>query len=393
MRRSVLSFVVLFSSCLMAQTLTPPAPQRLVVHSRVLNEDRVIWVRTPNGYPQANTLYPMVYLMDGEDQINEMGADIDFLVKNTRMPQLIVVGIAHTDRVRDLTPANVKGFPSSGGGEKFLDFIQTELMPEIESRYRVAPYRIFAGHSLGGLMAIHCLITRPQMFGAYIAASPSLQWDDGRTFHQAEKFFADHRQLDKTLYFSISIEKGDMRKNFDALQQVLTAHAPEGFTWKAETFPEEDHGSTTMRAQYDGLRAIFPDWRPPRDADGSLVGIGLRGLELHYRKLSQHYGYNIAVPEGLINSLGYQLVAAKRFDEAIAVFQRNVELYPDSSNTYDSLGEGYEGAGKFQLASENFNKAIQLARKNGDATLPQFEQHLQRVTAELKAAAAKTGAQ
>ena len=69
------------------------------------------------------------------------------------MPALIVVGIGNTDRTRDLTPsrAKVESYPTSGGGDKFLEFIQSELIPEIEKRYRTAPYRIFAGHSFGVL--------------------------------------------------------------------------------------------------------------------------------------------------------------------------------------------------------------------------------------------------
>jgi predicted alpha/beta superfamily hydrolase len=73
--------------------------------------------------------------------------------------------------------------PTSGGGDRFLDFIQNELMPEIGKRYRTAHFQIFSGHWLGGLMAIHILVSRPDMFQAYIAVSPSLQWDNQRTLH------------------------------------------------------------------------------------------------------------------------------------------------------------------------------------------------------------------
>ena len=146
-----------------AQEIAPPTPQRLEIHSKVLNEDRVVWVRTPPGYQQSKDVYPVVYQTDAPENVNEIGSTIDFLVDNRRIPQLLVVGIGNTDRRRDLTPtqADVKNadgtvtkYPTSGGGDKFLDFIQTELMPEIEKRYRTAPYRIFVGHSLGGLLAI-----------------------------------------------------------------------------------------------------------------------------------------------------------------------------------------------------------------------------------------------
>jgi predicted alpha/beta superfamily hydrolase len=175
----LLYFVAIGSS---AQDVAPPVPQRLNIHSDILKEDRVIWIRTPPGYQQSKGVYPVLYQTDALGNVNETGSTIDFLVDNNRMPELIVVGIANTDRVRDLTPthADVKNrdgtvdtYPTSGGADRFLNLIQNELIPEIEKRYRTAPYRIFAGHSLGGLLAIHALITRPELFNAYIAVSPS----------------------------------------------------------------------------------------------------------------------------------------------------------------------------------------------------------------------------
>jgi hypothetical protein len=380
-----------------AQDLAPPIPQRLGIHSKVLNEDRVVWVRTPAGYQGGKDVYPVLYQTDAPQQVNEIGSTIDFLVINNRMPPVIVVGIGNTDRNRDLTPthADVKNddgtvmpFPTSGGADKFLDFIQTELIPEIEKRYRTAPYRIFSGHSFGGLFAIHALITRPDLFNAYIAVSPSLQWDDGRTFHQAQEFFAKHTELKRTLFFSLGNEGervNPMGENFVGLQNTLTAGLPKGFIWKSERYPDEDHGSTVLRAHYAGLRTVFSDWQVPRDEKTGILGGGLTGLEQHFRKLSDRYGYKIPVPENAMNQLGYQLMGWKKLDEAIAAFQRNVELYPASANTYDSLGEGLEAAGKYEAATQNFQKAVEIGTKTNDGGLVQFKQHLERAAAEMKA--------
>jgi uncharacterized protein len=133
---------------LAAQDIAPPIPQKLVVHSNLLNEDRVIWVRTPHGYESGKDPLPVLYLTDGDAHINEIGSTIDFLVDSGRMPPLIVVGITNTDRTRDLTPTHSddkdsdgkETAPTSGGGDRFFDFIQTELMPQIEKHYRTAPY-------------------------------------------------------------------------------------------------------------------------------------------------------------------------------------------------------------------------------------------------------------
>ena len=400
-RSALLAFAtVLLCALAVAQDLAPPVPQKVTLHSNILNEDRILWVRTPKDYAQNKNPLPVVYLMDGPDHINEIGSSIDFLVRNNRMPELIVVGIANTDRTRDLTPTRSEdktpdgklANPTSGGGDRFLDFIQTELMPEIEKRYRTAPYRIFAGHSLGGLMVIHALTSRPDMFQAYIAVSPSLWWDNQHTLHQAQDFFASHTELNKILFFSMGSENNSqvpMLASFEELEKSLKLKSPKDFHWESARYVDEDHGSTVLRAHYAGLRTVFSDWQAKRDSNGTTIG-GLDGLQRHYQELSQRYGYPIPVPENDLNGLGYQLMAAKKLDQAIAAFQRNVELYPNSANVYDSLGEGYENQGKFELAIERVQKAIDMGTKNGDPNLDAYKDHLKRVMTEAAASRDKS---
>ena len=87
------------------------------------------------------------------------------------MPEMIVVGIQNTNRTRDMTPTKTES-ANSGGGENFMKFIETEVMPMVEKNYRTQPFKIFAGHSLGGLTVIYSFVSRPDLFNAYIAASP-----------------------------------------------------------------------------------------------------------------------------------------------------------------------------------------------------------------------------
>lgn len=381
----------------LGQIAAPPAPQRMVVHSNALNEDREIWVRMPAAAQGKNESYAVLYLTDAGPNINEIGSTIDFLADNNFMPPLIVVGISNTDRVRDLTPAHadikhsdgtVETFPTSGGADKFLDFIQTELVPEIEKRYATHSYRIFAGHSLGGLFAIHALINRPELFNACIATSPSLWWDDFRTLHQAQEFFAKQKEFKKALFFALGNEAGQMTEGFEQLQKTLSAHPQAGFVVKSARYNEQIHSSTELLGHYDGLRTIFTGWQMPRDEKTDARIGGLEGVEQHYRALSYRFGFKVS-SEREINALGYNLLGAKKIDEALAAFKRNVELYSQSANTYDSLADGFEAAGKLDLARQNVEKAVEVATQTGDPLLPAFRKHLEHLVAADKVAPEK----
>jgi CubicO group peptidase (beta-lactamase class C family) len=74
-----------------------------------------------------------------------------------------------------------------------------------------------------------------------------------------------------------------------------------------------------------------------------------------------------AADEGVLNTLGYQLLQGGKTSDAIAIFQRNVQQYPQSANAYDSLGEAYMKAGNKELAILNYEKSLQLNPKNTNA--------------------------
>lgn len=68
--------------------------------------------------------------------------------------------------------------------------------------------------------------------------------------------------------------------------------------------------------------------------------------------------------ESDINRLGYEFIGAKKFDQAILVLRLNVEFFPNSFNTWDSLGEAYMDRGDKELAIQNYGKSLDLNPKN-----------------------------
>jgi predicted alpha/beta superfamily hydrolase len=311
------------------------------------------------------------------------------------MPQVIIVGINNTDRTRDLTPTlvlsrNVNGrifeSPTSGGAPKFLKFFEKELFPYVEANYRTLPMRLFTGHSFGGLFALNAFFTRPEMFNAVLAVSPSLNWDEDLPLRQAVKFFKKRDELNATLFVAMADEEeGDPAPTrLDRLEQTLAENGADGFEWAVKRMPDEDHGSVVLRAHYWGFRYVFEGWRVPVDPDtGRLVG-GLDELKAHYAGLSKRYGVMVMPEELMVNQVGYQILGDEDYDGAIEVFRFNAELYPGSANVFDSLGEALENAGRLEEALANYSKAVENAAAIGDERLEIFAANRDRVKKQLE---------
>lgn len=377
MRRIVTAFVlVIIAASAAAQNA---APDRLSLDSKIMGEKRTFIVRVPASYQTGARRYPVVYLTDGDAHIGHTAATADYLAREGRMPEVILVAVVNTDRTRDLTPTKVAERPEeTGGADRFLDFFEKELIPSIESRYRTQRFRVFAGHSLGGLFALHALFTRPHLFDAWIAVSPSLHWDDRYLFRSANTFFEKNKGLATNLIVTIGDEGNDSRAAFDDFKKLVTKRAPKTFETLFVHLADEDHGSVVMPSHYTALRKVFAPWRFTL-ADGADPKKELTRANEHFDKLSARLGEKIPVPENLTNVIGYRLLQTNRTIDAIAVFQTNAKNWPQSANVYDSLGEAYEKAGQRAEARASYERAAEIGAATKDPNLPIFRRNAERV--------------
>ncbi len=351
--------------------------QRHIIRSAALGEERSVLVRVPPGYDRSTERYPVIYMLDGHGSyLSMMPGIIESQAWGGQMPEVILVSIQNTDRTRDLTPTKTER-AGSGGIDKFLDFLQNEVMPLVEKNYRTAPYRIFAGHSLGGLAVIYSFVTRPEMFNAYIAASPVLHWDKGFVLKRTEEALKQNKDWNKTMFLGIGDEP-DYLDGFNSFKNLLDKVKPKNFSYEFRQFKDDNHGSVPLPAYYAGLRKIFKGWAlPPVQS--------LKEMEDHYRELSKKFGYEIKPPEDILNQLGFELLRAKNIAGAIEAFKRNTELYPSSANTYDSLASAYEADGDLKEARELFEKAYKMAETSGEIGLAKSSrENFERLTAKLK---------
>jgi uncharacterized membrane protein len=128
--------------------------------------------------------------------------------------------------------------------------------------------------------------------------------------------------------------------------------------------------AATMAIWVPNVKAAFDPRRSIAETLSAILassGVDAAIQQYHDLKAAQPATYNF--DESELNSLGYRLLNAKKFKDAIRIFQLNVEAYPQSSNVYDSLGEAYMDDGNKPLAIANYQKSLQLNPKNRNAVI------------------------
>jgi predicted alpha/beta superfamily hydrolase len=250
--------------------------EAITIHSTILNEDRKVYIHCPKAdSTDTNKRFPVLYLMDGENHFELLSQYVDYLSRPdvSAMPKIIVVGIPNTKRVRDLTPTqsilDYEGKPdttakytSSGGNDIFLAFLKKELIPFIDSNYKTQQYKLFAGHSFGGISSINCMLTHPDMFDAYIAVSPSFWWDNEYLLKLAEKKLKSNSTLNKKLFYCNGNEGGSNSFFHNGLlkfDSIIAGKKMVGLNYKYNYYPNEMHMTVPMVAYLDALRFIFKE--------------------------------------------------------------------------------------------------------------------------------------
>ncbi len=254
--RSLLLVAILFSSITaVAQTKTEEKvfPLGIIrqLHSIELNENRTLNIYLPEGYHQDSS-YPVIYLLDGsaaEDFIHVAGLVqfYNFPWVNV-LPKSIVVGIANVDRRRDFTfPTTIekdkKDFPTTGGSEKFIRFIEKELQPYIYQSFKTTGSNMIIGQSLGGLLATEILLKKPELFSQYVIVSPSLWWDKESLLKIQPALFKNKLSV----YIAVGKEGEIMEEDAKALNQLIKSKLTNG-TLQFEYISNKQHGNIFHQA-------------------------------------------------------------------------------------------------------------------------------------------------
>lgn len=364
--------------------------------SPISGSQRTVWIHIPNSN-EKNEHYPVIYLLDGDENFNSVVSITEFMSDAGLCPPMIVVGVLHPNRMTDLTFGSDKETPGViGEGEKFMRYVEKELMPYIESNYSTASYKIFIGHSVGGLTVVNTLIHHPDLFNAYVSLDGALWWNDQQIVKDAKTTLANTNYKGKTLFMALAnrLEKGMdtltvqkdttegtelIRSNLEFIKDIFKNKTNQ-LRFKHTFYENDDHSSVRLIGEYDALRFIFDYYKlkiynselddPNFKLDSLLV--------THYDNVSAQIGYLVKPGESQVNNLGYHMLNQKQFIKAEALFKLNISNYPETANCYDGLGDLYLAKGDKAKAIESFKKTLSLK------AIPETKQKLETLLKEKK---------
>lgn len=245
------------------------------MYSVQLAEKRILNIYLPEGYGKNDTLrYPVIYLLDGsadEDFIHVSGlVQFNNFPWVNRIPRSIVVGIANVDRKRDFTfPSTIAGdlkrSPSAGQSQKFIAFIEKELQPFIEKKYKANSSKMIIGQSLGGLLATEILLKKPDLFDKYVIISPSLWWDNGSLLKQPSALLREDFLKKTGIYIGTGKEglapteiPHVMEVDANLLAEKLMTSKSKNVKVFFDYLPQEDHATVTHQAVFNAFRILYP---------------------------------------------------------------------------------------------------------------------------------------
>ncbi len=245
----------LFSACSNSAMPEDPIPAHdtFTVQSERVGESRTINVWTPPTYESSIDSLPVLYMLDGgiKEDFPHLANTVASLIEAKKIQPIILVGIENTQRRRDLTgfttvEEDKKIAPVVGESEQFRHFINDELIPEINKRYKTTTVKGIIGESLAGLFVTETFLLKPELFDFYIAFDPSLWWNNKYLVNNADEYLEKFTSHQKTFWFAGSNAE-DISQTVNRLDTILRAKNLENIKWYYSDEKGESH-STIFRA-------------------------------------------------------------------------------------------------------------------------------------------------
>lgn len=249
-----------------------------------------LYVRPPLREPGEGEAAASFYFLDAIANFAPAAAMTFNYEHFNYLPAAYYIGIGYQDeadgiakeknRTRDYTPtkftppdashflaSSPASHEGSGGATAFLDVLEQEIIPFVESRFEVDEHeRVLIGSSLGGLAAVHALLTRPGLFERYLIISPSIWWDDWSDARHERYVMKTARQnedrsypRETRAYFAVGSaeERLGMVTDLYVLTNALASRGDDNLKVRLEVLDGEMHEGIFPAAFMRGIVGLY----------------------------------------------------------------------------------------------------------------------------------------
>jgi predicted alpha/beta superfamily hydrolase len=322
--------------------------------SGILGGEVTYLVHLPDGYDKSTEDYPVIYMMNGQSvsSFANAAATLDNL-SNERIPDMILIGISNTG-----VAASYRSCPDDSGnvkpGDSFGKFLKEDLIPEVRKNYRTNDYKILFGQSNTGLFVLYSFLTQPDLFNAYVVASPMFGWCPQYYTDKTRVFLKNNPSLNRKLYMSYgNLDYVEVLRYIDDFREVL-GQSPAGFQYKVELI--DNAGHVPFITLNNALLYFFSECT----MNAERKKLSIPEIKSHFEKLSSDYGFTVVPKAGVLFDIAIDKKNEKEFDRAVDLFKYLISLYPGSEIYCYVLGQTYLQKGDIDLAKESYNESLRI---------------------------------
>ena len=334
------------------------------IESQNLKEKRIISISLPPSYKkEKDKKFPILVLLDGDYLFNPVNGALDYGYFWDDLPEIIVVGIhqnKNNEREADCEISQSTGAPEEKGIQ-FFDFIASELLPILEKKYRIAPFKIIAGHDLtAGFMNLFLLKNEP-LFNAYLSFSPELG-------PNMENILAERLSAIKKPYFYYqSMAEGDLiqsQKQIRAFDDNLKKIENKNLYYKFDEFKAASHYSMVLFSIPSALYHLFGVFQPISTKEYTekiepLKSKYIDYLVNKYDIIEKTYNMKIKVRINDIKAIETAILKNKVYLELGPLADLAKKNYPKSMLSDYYLALMYENTGELKKASKHYMDGYQ----------------------------------
>jgi len=350
--------------------------------SNKLGESRQITIGLPDSYEKnPNKSYPILVLLDGDYLFDPFYGALKYGSYWEDMPETIIIGISQNineERIDDSNYDDANGLPS-GKGAAFFSFIGGELLPYIEKKYRVAPFRIIAGHDTTAGFLNFFLYKDYSIFNAYISLSPELVPEMETRI--PERFTA----LKQPLFYYQSTGDGDIKDILEPVKKLdenIKSVNNQLINYKYDSFKGASHYSSVLYSIPNALYQIFDCYKPISMTEFSekiaiLPNGQVKYLTDKYDAITKTLGLKVAVRVSDFKAIEAAILKNKSYTELEKLSEIARKNYPKAMLADYELGLMHEKLGDSKKAAKAYQKASQydeIGDLNKDMMIEKYEE-------------------